>query len=149
MEDKTVTESEVIGEGLNNINCGGPTEEDIEFEDRNINEVDEVDRSGGVEEEGVLPSVERDDEADISRGDEDVEWLLMVFENSKQFKSALTRYTIVKRFDFKLAKNEKDKARVVCKGEACPFTIYAFIDFRDDWYKELTEAVASVLLDVA
>ncbi|KAK8584022.1 hypothetical protein V6N12_068273 [Hibiscus sabdariffa] len=89
--------------------------EDIEFEDRNINEVDEVDRSGGVEEEGVLPSVERDDEADISRGDEDVEWLLMVFENSKQFKSALTRYTIVKRFDFKLAKNEKDKARVVCK----------------------------------
>ncbi|KAK8559175.1 hypothetical protein V6N12_042457 [Hibiscus sabdariffa] len=41
--------------------------------------------------------------------------LRMVFENSKQFKSPLTRYAIAKRFDFKLVKNDNDKTRVVCK----------------------------------
>ncbi|KAK8565216.1 hypothetical protein V6N12_058786 [Hibiscus sabdariffa] len=281
-EGKTVTESEVIGEGLNNnINCGGPTEGDIEFEDANVNDVgrninefedtsggveEEGDRSGGVEEEdksggveeeegisersgeveeGIPPSFERDYEADRFGGDkdekdeddilEDVEWvsdredeelqkiqehfrsfkkksqhdaeiddivdqvrrrraavkekttnksngagsetdyidssdlgsyetngdgevhckkskvccfdptdlvpcfqLGMLFENSKQFKSTLTRYAIAKRFDFRLAKNDKDKTRAVCKGEGCPFTIYASIDFGDNLYKVKT-----------
>ncbi|KAK8489715.1 hypothetical protein V6N11_014363 [Hibiscus sabdariffa] len=55
---KTVTKSEVIGEGLNNnINCGGLTKGYIESEDtdvnevgRNINEFEDI--YGGVEEEG-------------------------------------------------------------------------------------------------
>ncbi|KAK9030451.1 hypothetical protein V6N11_031878 [Hibiscus sabdariffa] len=216
-EGKKVTESEVIGEGLNNnINCGGLTEGDIEFEDTNLYEVGRninefKDTSGELKKKtnlGALkkktnlgelkkvlqrdlveskkefqPSFERDYEADRSGGDEnekyeddileDVEWvsdmeyeelqkihehfrsfkkksqpdaeidnivdqLGMVFENSKQFKSTLTEYAIAKRFDFRLAKNDKDKTRVVCKSEGCPFTIYASIDSRDNLYKVKT-----------
>ncbi|KAK8990482.1 hypothetical protein V6N11_009181 [Hibiscus sabdariffa] len=62
----------------------------------------------------------------------------MVFENIKQFKSALTKYAIAKRFDFRLAKNDKDKTRAFCKSEGCPFTIYASIDYRDNLYKVKT-----------
>ncbi|KAK8592992.1 hypothetical protein V6N12_045083 [Hibiscus sabdariffa] len=44
----------------------------------------------------------------------------MVFENNKQFKSTLAMYAIAKRFEFRLAKNDNDKTRVVCKGNGCP-----------------------------
>ncbi|KAK8694541.1 hypothetical protein V6N13_072090 [Hibiscus sabdariffa] len=59
----------------------------------------------------------------------------MIFENSKQFKAALIKYAIAKRFDFKLSKNDRDKTRAVCKGQDCPWTIYASIDSRDEHYK--------------
>ncbi|KAK8598303.1 hypothetical protein V6N13_094276 [Hibiscus sabdariffa] len=62
----------------------------------------------------------------------------MIFENSKQFKATLTKYTIAKRFDFKLSKNDRDKTRVVCKGKDCPWMIYASIDSRDEHYKVKT-----------
>ncbi|KAL4291677.1 hypothetical protein GQ457_14G022030 [Hibiscus cannabinus] len=62
----------------------------------------------------------------------------MIFENSKQFKAALTKYAIAKRFDFKLSKNDRDKTRAVCKGQDCPWTIYASIDSRDEHYKVKT-----------
>ncbi|KAL4366839.1 hypothetical protein GQ457_05G034720 [Hibiscus cannabinus] len=59
-------------------------------------------------------------------------------DGSKQFKAALTKYAIAKRFDFKLSKNDRDKTRAVCKGQDCPWTIYASIDSRDEHYKVKT-----------
>ncbi|KAK8529270.1 hypothetical protein V6N13_102203 [Hibiscus sabdariffa] len=41
-------------------------------------------------------------------------------DSTKQFKDALNKFVVAKRFDFKLVRNEKDKINAKCKGEGCP-----------------------------
>ncbi|KAK5792695.1 hypothetical protein PVK06_033813 [Gossypium arboreum] len=58
----------------------------------------------------------------------------LILESPKQFKSALKRYAIAKRFDFKLAKNEKDKTKAVCKWRVLLFTVYVGVDSMDELF---------------
>lgn len=58
----------------------------------------------------------------------------LILESPKQFKSALKRYAIAKRFDFKLAKNEKDKTKAVCNWRVLLFTVYVGVDSMDELF---------------
>ncbi|KAK8656530.1 hypothetical protein V6N13_098477 [Hibiscus sabdariffa] len=172
-EGKDVSESHVIAEGLPNINSGvGFSEVNIkERVEANINEVGEG-LSPNFERDREAQRVQEEqrdylDSSDLGsyRSDDDGEvvcknfkkdyfdpsdkvpsfQLGMIFENSKKFKAALTKYTIAKRFDFKLSMNDRDKTRAVCKGQGCPWTIYASIDSRDEHYKGLIDVVGTVI----
>ncbi|KAK8673509.1 hypothetical protein V6N13_111840 [Hibiscus sabdariffa] len=134
-EGKDVNESHVVDEGLSNINNGvGSSEVNSEEKvEANINEVDLGSYGSDDDGEVVCKKFKKDyfDPSDKVPSFQ----LGMIFENSKQFKAALTKYAIAKRFDFKLSKNDRDKTRAVCKGQDCPWTIYASKDSRDEHYK--------------
>ncbi|XVF48618.1 hypothetical protein PTKIN_Ptkin03bG0204500 [Pterospermum kingtungense] len=59
----------------------------------------------------------------------------MIFQGLKQFKDALTKYAIAKRFDFHFIRNEKSRTRASCKKKGCPFVIYAEVDNSDGFFK--------------
>lgn len=52
----------------------------------------------------------------------------MIFANTNKFKDALLRYLIKSKRDYKLAKNNKFKVRVVCKYKNCKWLILCSID---------------------
>ncbi|XVF84982.1 hypothetical protein PTKIN_Ptkin17bG0082300 [Pterospermum kingtungense] len=59
----------------------------------------------------------------------------MIFEGPKQFKATLSKYSIAKRFDYKLLRNERHRTKAICKEKGCPFVIYASVDNADGMYK--------------
>ncbi|KAK8489585.1 hypothetical protein V6N11_037070 [Hibiscus sabdariffa] len=59
----------------------------------------------------------------------------MVFHGPEEFKEALAKYAIAKRFDIIYKRNESERTRAWCKQEGCPFRIYAALDKADGLYK--------------
>ncbi|KAK8713327.1 hypothetical protein V6N13_148548 [Hibiscus sabdariffa] len=59
----------------------------------------------------------------------------MIFESQQQFKDALYYYAIAHSFDFRFVSNRKEKIRVVCKANGCPFLIHTSWDKSDGCYK--------------
>ncbi|KAK9012084.1 hypothetical protein V6N11_040154 [Hibiscus sabdariffa] len=59
----------------------------------------------------------------------------LIFTSTRPFKDALVNYVVVRRFDYKLVRNENDKVNAKCKGEGCPWEIYAYIDNNDGFFK--------------
>ncbi|XWS59204.1 hypothetical protein CRYUN_Cryun08bG0101600 [Craigia yunnanensis] len=58
----------------------------------------------------------------------------MIFEDPRQFKDLFTKYSITKRFDYNVLRNEK-RTRVACKYKGCPFVIFAGVDNKDGLFK--------------
>ncbi|KAK8689830.1 hypothetical protein V6N13_088540 [Hibiscus sabdariffa] len=71
------------------------------------------------------------DSSDLGSYDSDLE----VFHGPKEFKEALAKYAIIKRFDIVYKRNESKRTRAWCKQEGCPFRIYAGLDKADGLYK--------------
>ncbi|KAK9003355.1 hypothetical protein V6N11_060919 [Hibiscus sabdariffa] len=59
----------------------------------------------------------------------------MIFESQQQFKDTLYSYAIAHSFDFRFVSNRKEKIRVVCKANGCPFLIHTSWDKSDGCYK--------------
>ncbi|KAL4304221.1 hypothetical protein GQ457_10G018050 [Hibiscus cannabinus] len=59
----------------------------------------------------------------------------MVFHGAEEFKEALAKYAIAKRFEIIYKRNESERTRAWCKQEGCPFRIYAALDKADGLYK--------------
>ncbi|KAK9030004.1 hypothetical protein V6N11_031442 [Hibiscus sabdariffa] len=58
-----------------------------------------------------------------------------VFHGPKEFKEALAKYAIIKRFDIVYKRNESKRTRAWCKQAGCPFRIYVGLDKADGLYK--------------
>ncbi|KAK8982963.1 hypothetical protein V6N11_054948 [Hibiscus sabdariffa] len=56
-------------------------------------------------------------------------------DSEEEFKEALAKYAIAKRFDIIYKRNESERTRAWCKQEGCPFRIYAALDKADGLYK--------------
>lgn len=57
-----------------------------------------------------------------------------LFEGLNQYKEALSKLSIAKRFDYILVRNEQTRIRAVCKGEHCPFIVYDGLDNQDELF---------------
>ncbi|KAK9045177.1 hypothetical protein V6N11_059066 [Hibiscus sabdariffa] len=108
------------------------------FEDATTDETSNVRANKGKEEKQKINMDDGSgDDIDYIHSSDVVPSLALglIFTSTRQFKDALANYVVAKRFDYKLVRNESDKVSAKCKGQGCPWEIYASIDNNDGFFK--------------